>query len=578
VTARARRNTVDGAPGRSGRSRAAISLPLGVKSVAAVAIAALLLGVGAARHALDLDTLRHLSAEACFAIGLVVSLTAALVGVGWRFGVRSRSAVALVGGRPAITDRVGDGLGDRLGDDRRPRELPGLVQRGLVMIGLAAVAVSTLGNHAAARIVQLPDELAAPAPSEYCLPEPAKVAEPAAAPAPREEREQIEQPGCALVQRAYKLGYAKSLGACAPRQAAPVAAPAAAGPAREVCTRRQLDEPFLHYGFRRVAGATGAATSVDPLVAADRRVSEVRTHLDYLDGLLADIHHAITGSPHAAHHLWINLPDPHPGSLGERFTGAQRCSQRFADLPLWPAWRAGDEARMVEHVLGQLLFATRFGTTASCSDHVIHWDAPPDTCRRLAADPIAVLDRDGALAGVRAVLDRRHRQLEISALATALGRQPPVAPPGAGAIVSLACFVVDPASPAGAPAIGATVAIDGDPISLREIHVPAVTAAGAGPIDVYTALAVLLAGNTGDLSAAAVGAAGRAPEAVDAGGAHGDDFLLARLDPLIDADPFRGARAPLERPELIEVYPFEHHLHGFIDGFRRRYLAQRGRL
>ena len=74
--------------------------------------------------------------------------------------------------------------------------------------------------------------------------------------------------------------------------------------------------------------------------------------------------------------------------------------------------------------------------------------------------------------------------------------------------------------------------------------------------------------------AAAVRPAGP-PESIDLAG---DDFLLARLDPLIDADPFRGARAPLGRPELIDVYPFEHHLHGFIDGFRRRYLSQRGRL
>ena len=99
---------------------------------------------------------------------------------------------------------------------------------------------------------------------------------------------------------------------------------------------------------------------------------------------------------------------------------------------------------------------------------------------------------------------------------------------------------------------------------------PTVRTAGDGPIDVYTGLALLLAGPGGDLAAAV-----RPPEPVQL---SGDDFLLARLDPLIDADPFRGARAPLARPELIEVYPFEHHLHGFIDGFRRRYLAQRGRL
>jgi hypothetical protein len=532
---------------------------IGIKSVAAIVIAAVLIALGASRHALAPATLRHLSPGACFLIGLVASLVVGLLGVGWRFGVRSRGGLALVRGRPVIIEHVAEGLA--------PRELPGIVQRVLLLAGFAAVAIAGLGNRAAARIVQLPDELAAPAPSEYCMPEPAAPAP--AAPAPAPPPEQTEQPGCALVMRAYKLGYAKSLGSCAPKQAV---APVAAAPVakREVCTRRQLDEPFLHYGYRRVAGATGAAASVNPVAAADHRVTDVRTHLDYLDGLLADIHHAITGSPHAAHHLWVNLPDPHPRAVRDYFTGSERCSQRFADLPLWPEWRPGNESWLFEHVVGQLLFATRFGTTASCSDYVIHWDAAPDTCRRLTTEPIAVLDRDGALASVRAVLDRRRRQLEIGALSTALGRQAPVAPPGAAAIVSLACFIIDPALRSRADATGTVVAIDGDAISLREIHVPPLRTAADGPIDVYIGLATLLGGKGGDLAAAI-----REPEAVEP---RGEDFLLTRLDPLIDADPFRGARGPLTRPELIAIYPFEHHLHGFIDGFRRRYLAQRGRL
>ena len=279
-----------------------------------------------------------------------------------------------------------------------------------------------------------------------------------------------------------------------------------------------------------------------------------------------------------------------------------RCSQRFADLPLWPAWQPGDEAQLVEHVLGQLLFATRFGSTASCSDYVIHWDAAPDTCARLAKQPVAALELDGALAGIRAVLDRRTRQLELAGLATALGRQPPAPPPVAAAIVSLSCFIVD-ATAVQVTATGTTTMIDGDPVGLREIHVSGIRTGGAGPIDVYAQLATLLAGKDGSVAtalapaaplateasvtspgAASISAPGpatptpavpTAPEAVEI---HGGDFLLARLDPLSDGDPFRGNRAALRDPALIEVYPFEHHLHRFIDGFRRRYLAQRGRL
>jgi hypothetical protein len=523
---------------------------IGIKSVAALALGGLLVGVGVARHAFDPASLGHLSAGACFLAALVTGLAVSLVGNGWRFGVRSKTALTLVRGRPAIVAHA------------RPRELPGLVQRLVLVAGFAGVVLGALGNHAAARIAQLPDEMSAPSPSEYCMPEPAAApaAEPVAPPPP------VEQPGCALVKRAFELGYARTLGDCAPKQAAPVVVSPVTR--REVCTRRQLDEPFLHYGFRRVAGAFGAATAVDPVEAAQHRVADVRAHIDFAPGLLADIRHAITGSPHASHHLWVNLPDPHPGSPRDWFLGEERCSQRFADLPLWPAWRAGQEALLVEHVLGQLLFATRFGSTASCSDYVIHWDAAPDTCSRLAADPVAVLDRDGGLRKVRAVLDRRLRQLELGALAQILGRQPPVTPPAASAIASLQCFIVEPAGQG--VATGSIVAIDGESIGLREIRVPAVRTGDDGPIDVYAALAALLGGRDGGGDAP-----GRAAEPVEPGG---DDFLLARVDPLIDGDPFRGVRAPLRRPELVEIYPFEHHLHAFIDGFRRRYLAQRGRL
>jgi hypothetical protein len=536
-------------------------LRIGVKSVAAIALAAILIALGGLRHALDPSYLRALSAGAAFLIGLVASLAVALIGVGWRFGVRSKTAVALVRGRPVLVRGSQDGA--------PPPELPGVLQRLVVLAGFAAVMLGGLGNHAAARIAQLPEELAAPSPSAYCLP----AAEAPAAPEPVAALPPAEPQGCALVKRAYQLGYAKTLGACAGRPVAPVVISPVTR--REVCTRRQLDEPFLHYGFRRVAGAFAAATAVDPIAAAAHRAGDVQTHLTYLDGLLADIRHAITGTPHAAHHLWVNLPDPHPGALRDRFVGAPRCSQRFADLPLWPAWQPGDEARLVEHVLGQLLFATRFGTTASCSDYVIHWDAALDTCSRLAKDPVAVLDRDGALAGVRAVLDRRRRQREIGALAAALGRLPPAPPPDAAVIVSLSCFLVAPSGPTDHDhATGTTVVLDGDAIGLREIHVPRVGIGGDAAIDVYAALAELLGGkDSAPVTAATI--AGRAPEAVEP---DGGDFLLARLDPLIDADPFRGARAPLARPELLDVYPFEHHLHGFIDGFRRRYLAQRGRL
>ena len=533
---------------------------IGAKTIAALAIGSGLVAIAAVKGALAATMLAHTSAAAWFAIALVASLAVGLVGAGWRFDVLSESGVRIRRARKQETiDTTGlpELAAVMLPQIERPavRELPGTLQRVLLFAGFASIALAALGNHAAARIAQIRAEMGEPSPSQYCVPH-AKAAEPAAeAPAP-----QVDQAGCALVKRAFQLGYTKSLGSCAPKAATPVVTVQASKD--EVCTRRQLDEPYLHYFFRRVAGAAEAATAASPVGAAEKRVDDVRAHVDHLEGLLADVNHAITGSPHAAHHIWIDLPDPHPGRWQERFTGAPRCSQRFADLPLWPHWAKGDEAPLVEHVLGQLLFATRFGSTASCSDYTIHWAAPPDACARLAKDPVGFLASEGALNSLRAVLDRRKRQLELRDLEAQLGRRVAPEPPPVSAIASLTCFMVDKAA---APT-GGTVTVDGEAIATREIHVAAIKTEADGPIDVYLALAALLAGTPRPKPVQV---------ALDLDGA---DFPLTRLDPLVDADPFGGVRAPLQRADLIEIYPFEHHLHAFIDGFRRAYLSQRGRL
>ena len=112
--------------------------------------------------------------------------------------------------------------------------------------------------------------------------------------------------------------------------------------------------------------------------------------------------------------------------------------------------------------------------------------------------------------------------------------------------------------------------VEGSEIGLREMHVAAIRTTDDGPIDVYTQMATLLAGPDTSIL--------EKPPAIPPEDVVGADFMLTRLDPLIEADPFRGVRWPLARPELVAVYPFEHHLGAFIDTFRRRYLSQRGRM
>jgi hypothetical protein len=129
-------------------------------------------------------------------------------------------------------------------------------------------------------------------------------------------------------------------------------------------------------------------------------------------------------------------------------------------------------------------------------------------------------------------------------------------------------------------ASGRDITLDGETIGMREVRASAIRTTGAGPVDVYSQLALLLGGRA-YAGPASGGAARLAPDATGPvtqlrDGAH----RLLMLEPLVDADPFLSAeaRAALERSDVVEVYPFEKHLKAFVDAFRRVYMPQRGRL
>lgn len=546
---------------------------LGIKSIAAVVLAG---GAGLIAWRggdLSLEHLGHLSAGSAFAVGLFAGTGAALAGVGWQSRRRSKSGIGLTGWLPAL---VPDAPATTV------RELPAGVQRLLVAAACACIGVGTFTNEATARIASVPAALTEPSRAEYCPPPGAKKPEPE----PEEDEPPpppiVDQSGCALVKRAYQLGYTKSLGTCAPQAAQPREKKAVVATIEEeACERRQRDEPFTHFAWRRMVDT---ASGSSPTEAIGNRIEHVRTRVDYARDLLADVKHSVTGTPHASHHLFVNLPDPHPHTFGQYFTGHVPCSTRFADLPLWPRWtERTPPALLVEHVLGQLLFATRFGTPASCSDYTIHWGAPVDACTRLAANPVGFLDATGALDSMRGVLDRRRRQQAIRKLAFDLHEEPTMPePPPASAVVSAVCFVIDSSMAPGAAAVasGREITLDGETIGMREVRASTIRTMGAGPIDVYSQLALLLGGRayagpaTGNDARLAPGTTGPVTQLRD--GAH----RLLMLEPLVDADPFLSAdaKATLERPDVALVYPFDKHLKSFVDAFRRVYLPQRGRL
>ena len=526
---------------------------IGLKSLAAVLLSAVAVGAAAARGLLDPRYLESLSAASCITVGSLAALTAALIAVGWRPRERSRVALSLRG--RLVQVQAG----------RVPAELPAAIQQALLAAAAGCVALSAFTNQAAERLVAVPAAMAAQA-SDACPPEVEAVPPPPSAPAP-------DVAGCALVRRAFQLGYARSLGSCAPRPVAAAAQRRSSAP----CTLRQADEPLLHFTWRRLVDKFGSLSDMDPIAAAASGAHELGIKFDHLDALAGHQRHAVAAHPRASHHLWVNLPAPRRVSWLRALVDPVPCSQGVEEVPLWRGWSDQPEpaSALVDDVLAQLLFSSDFGPPpAQCGDVVIHWDAPADACRRLAADPAGFLGESGALDAVRETLDRRRRQIELGQLDRALDRRPTVdAPAQVPALVSMSCFVVDPAAP---PAIdGRELRIDGHAIPMRELRVPAVRVGGAGPLEAYQQMARLLAGSAASSgsSGAAVGRIAAPPAAADLAAR---DYLLTRLDYLRDADPFLGARWPLERADLIDVYPFRRHMQRFVDGFRRRYRAQRG--
>jgi hypothetical protein len=430
-------------------------------------------------------------------------------------------------------------------------DVPPAVQRAMyvaIFFGMGLVAVT---NRAVALLRDVP-RVFAPAEREFCT-EPAPP-EPATTPV-----------GCKLVIRAYQLGYATSLGSCAPRTSE--------RKIEDVCRKRQRDEPYLHYAWRlfdgRIASVAAQASGTDV-------IDRFEAQLDHTQALLDSTLDSVAMAPRSSHHLFTNLPDPEPALADRVHTALERgCGARLAHLQHFP--RTEDtpigRSKLLQQVLDQLLFHPGYKpVVAQCGETIVHWGAPVDACARLVAAPRSFLDSQGALEPVAQLIAWRRRKAELARLhMRELGEPAP-----ADRIVSFQCLMFgDADQPPGDHA----VAIDGETLHVRDTRMAPLDADGASQIRLYKRLAALLAEgfSYGHLSSnESIG--GRPDDAAMAAAFADRGFLLTRLDLLRDADLFVGNAWLTERSDLLEVYPYHLHLENFIAIFRRQYGLHRGRL
>jgi hypothetical protein len=401
------------------------------------------------------------------------------------------------------------------------------------------------------------------------------------------------KPGCDLISRAFEIGLVKSLGTCAET--------AKTKDAAKVCFNRQADEPWLHYSYRRYM--TFRDLSQNTWLARrywDETWAIFKAKFTRLYELTNKMGQVVAGVPRASHHIFTNLPPP-PATANVslmEWISPEQCLSRFArlsDLAGKELGQTGNPSEDLERIYGRMLFGQKFsGVAGLCTEYQIHWNSPLDTCQQLVHSPETFLKSAGLLRPIRSIFSRlaenrtlKIMQLELRALMTgqapvqapapdlikllATKRQKATAQPNT--VVSFQCLMSDPA--VGAQSIRSyPFQLDGFEFRSIDVHYPPADDGVQRHVALHRHLAAALTLDQRTRSAApTVIPIGFGPEMFADG-----ELPLMRLEFLKQADIFGGQEWILSRPDLLEIYPFFHHVNHFVREFRLDYQTRRTRL
>jgi len=536
---------------------------IGTKTLSTLALVGLVAAVARLTGLLRPDAFLALDGRTAFVLASFAVVVGTVVFRFWRVGERSAHYLRFVGRRDAEEDEVHCVGGDRyrvvIGEnhgeafDLGPRAQHVACVALFLLLGLV-----TLDRRAVDLLATVPERLEVDT-SEYCsLPSDA----PAAA--------SPSDPGCALIRRAYALGYAKDLGSCAPKEREA---------SQTACTRRQRDEPFLHFAWRRLREfyrqTRGVATA--DYFAALAHEFEART--DGLATLYATERELIASTPRASHHVFTNLPEPPDSVMTAR--GCLERTRHVGQRVESGVAGATRGSRIFEHIVVQLMFEGRYEPAAgSCREFQIHWGAPTSACADLARSPEVFLAAHGAGEHLHAALGRRKVALALRELDARTGRErgARAVVPAPEEFVSLSCYIEEPRA---APARRFwTVRLEDQTLAAIELRVPPTSMGGDSlHIDRYGYVASLLARGFhygAVLSDAGIDVAA-AGESVSRS-LVGNDFLLTRLYGLESVDVFVAPDVIAARADLLEVYPYYVHLRNYVHLFRLQYEREHARL
>jgi len=585
-----------------------VRLHIGSNSIFLTGFLSICLAVAYKNDFLNWNYLRGIDENLSFFVGLF----SIVFGIGfysfWKLGQRSSYAVHLTKKadlpRDANIIYDNDNLSFAVSykSKIKPRELPSAV-RALFCIGVVFnMSLITLDNVGFTQIKNFPEEIMT-SKSEFC---------------PEEEDLSTNAPpalGCELIIRAYKLGYAKDLGACEPKKIAVENL--------QICKKRRLDEPYLHYMSRLLVDSYNKKLEF----FKEHKIKQIEDKFDLQLKKLKSLRdyetYAISAAPRASHHIWTNLSYPANIFVEKyrEYLSPNYCIEKFQNQTNSINVTDSDErktSKLLEHVYGHLLFNPKSDiTVAYCKEYQIHWNSDPQICDKLIANPRVVLHEQGILEQVQLVLNRHDIVNDILSLEESIHRleeekqQSDKTVADAGSpnlnapnkkhkqvivkskiakdkrqirqkteIVSFQCFMQQESAPDRTS--NRTLNFDGVKYPVETRYFSQAENKGEAQIAMYNEFSTLLdnrfhyskLSSRSDINVELE----RKDSADEANFLDNQSYLLARLEVLKNVDIFLGNSWVLERDDLLKLYPYHVHLQNYVTNFRQVYADDHGRL
>lgn len=568
---------------------------IGLKSFSSCSLFLTLLLIGFQLGGFRFQRLQSLDPLVTFLIGFMAFLMGEWIFRFWKQGEKSQTQLGVFTREEPLRDEVVlfrfRSWFFMAGRNQGAFELSPFVQRGLWVLNSGLICLLAFNNHAVELIKSLPRRLQADeariCPKEETVPDLEKL-----------EENTLKDPGCRLIFRAYKLGYKKDLGSCGVQDKKIP---------DKVCTRRQWDEPYLHYGWRQLDHFFNDLAKVTDEKWLASREKSFDVQMKNLSSLRESGKQVLTSLPRSLHVLWTNLPPPH-GKIAQAFhdhLDPHYCVRKYSQMSHVPHPEGSDDSAIrsqkLDHVLGHLLFDPREPITVGfCQEYKIIWGASKDTCERLMQNPKKTVQAEGLSQETWNIIRRFHVRKDIRTLNEKLaeldtekkdlhtlvtgtnGEHSTRIPPTVSRILSFQCLMVDEATEPNAQVLSDKVDLFGDSAEVRRVQITPKDFEGKVSVNLYKKVAQLFSkgfrytGFESNEKFQAQKSFEVNPELFDV--KVNPNYAWSRLHFLKETDIFLGHEWVQEREDLMEVYPYYHHLYHFVNLFRENYQVQRGRL